>query len=173
MDVDLRSHLAALQVDGERRLHVQVGRILPALPAGQLQVLAHEVARLVTLQGEPARLQVLQVPVQLGHESDVLSTVGIASVEGDLEFVQSRLDVVLWLVLGLRHVGLEGDLELEGGKEEHLLLGAVDLLVEQLPSGGDDDDDETEDEHYDDEEEEDNDDGDDDDDDLIAHLACS
>ena len=166
MDVDLRSHLAALQVDGECRLHAQVGRVLPALPAGQLQVLAHEVARLVTLQGEPARLQVLQVPVQLRHESDVLSTVGVASVEGDLKFVQSRLDVVLWLVLGLRHVGLEGDLELEGGEEEHLLLGAVDLLVEQLPSGGDDDDEE-EDEDY-----EDNDD-DDGDNDLIAHLACS
>ena len=165
MDVDLRSHLAALQVDGERRLHAQVGRVLPALPAGQLQVLAHEVARLVTLQGEPARLQVLQVPVQLGHESDVLSTVGVASVEGDLKFVQSRLDVVLWLVLGLRHVGLEGDLELEGGKEQHLLLGAVDLLVEQLPSGGDDVDDEEQDEDHDDD--------DDDDDDLIAHLACS
>ena len=170
MDVDLGSHLAALQVDGECRLHAQVGRVLPALPAGQLQVLAHEVARLVTLQGEPARLQVLQVPVQLRHEGDVLSTVGVASVEGDLKFVQRRLDVVLWLVLGLRHVGLEGDLELEGGKEEHLLLGAVDLLVEQLPSGGDDDDDE-EDEDHDDEKEEDNDDGDDDD--LIAHLACS
>ena len=89
MDVDLGSHLAALQVDGERRLHAQVGRVLPALPARQLQVLAHEVAGLVTLQGEPARLQVLQVPVQLGHESDVLSTVRVASVKGDLKFVQS------------------------------------------------------------------------------------
>ena len=170
MDVDLRSHLAALQVDGECRLHAQVGRVLPALPAGQLQVLAHEVARLVTLQGEPARLQVLQVPVQLGHESDVLSTVGVAPVEGDLKFIQRRLDVVLWLVLGLGHVGLEGDLELEGGEEEHLLLGAVDLLVEQLPSGGGDVDNEEEDNN--DKEEEDNG-NDDDDDDLIAHLACS
>ena len=63
------------------------------------------------------------------------------------------------------------NLKLKSCEEHHLLLGAVDLLVEQLPSGVDDVDNEEEDEDHDDEKEEDNDDGDDDD--LIAHLACS
>ena len=75
MDVDLRGDLTALQVDGEGRLHAQVHRVVPALPARQLQVLAHEIARLVPFQSEPPRLQILKIAVELGHEGDVLCTI--------------------------------------------------------------------------------------------------
>ena len=106
MDVDLRGDLTALQVDGEGGLHAQVHRVVPALPARQLQVLAHEIARLVPFQGEPSRLEVLEIPVELGHQGDVLGTVGIAAVERDLKFIQCRLNVILWLILWLRNICL-------------------------------------------------------------------
>ena len=88
VDVDLWGDFTALQVDGEARLHAQVHRVVSALPARQLQVLAHEIARLVPFQGEPPRLQILEVAVELGHQGDVLCTIGVTPVKGDLKFVQ-------------------------------------------------------------------------------------
>ena len=106
MDVNLRSNFTALQVDRESRLHAQVHRVVSALPARQLQVLAHEVARLVPFQSEPPRLEILEIPVELGHQGYVLGTVGIAAVERDLKFIQRRLNVILWLILWLRNICL-------------------------------------------------------------------
>ena len=133
LNVHIGQHLATLEADREVGGLAVVTEIVAVFPTLKLEVATHKVACLVTLQREPLGLEILEIARQLRDVGQVLCSGVVSTIQGYLKLIECRLHIVLCIIQRLGHICLETRLELERGEEEHLLLGAVNLLAQDLP----------------------------------------
>lgn len=117
--VDIGCDLAALEADGKDGLGVtSTGSCVRVAVGREVEVAEDEEAPLERLESEPLGPEVPQVVGQVRHVSGV--AVVQAALQGDLEVVESTVNVVVLVVelLRLRDIGLESNLELKATNQK-------------------------------------------------------